>query len=193
MNNPFNPGYYTSEELSEMDFQSIGDNVMIAKNCTIIGLHNITVGDNVRIDGPTVITAHNGFLKLGSYIHIAGFCFINCAGGVEMEDFSGLSQGVKVYSGSDDYSGKTMTNPTVPESLKKVTVAPVKIKKHVIVGSETVVLPNVTIGEGVSVGALSLVRQDLDEWGIYVGVPAKRVKDRSRGLLALEAQLKEAL
>ena len=31
-----------------------------------------------------------------------------------MKDFSGISQGVKIYSNNDDYSGNFMTNPTVP-------------------------------------------------------------------------------
>ena len=44
-----------------------------------------------------------------------------------------------------------------------------------------------------AVGALSLVKNDLKAWGIYGGCPAKRIRDRSRDLLALEAQFKQAL
>jgi galactoside O-acetyltransferase len=42
------------------------------------------------------------------------------------------------------------------------------------------------IGEGVAIGALSLVRGGLEAWGIYAGVPASRMRERSRGLLQQE-------
>jgi len=51
------------------------------------------------------------------------------------------------------------------------------------------VLPGCDIGEGTTVGALSLVKASLAEWGIYAGVPARRLRDRSRDLLALEREL----
>ena len=47
------------------------------------------------------------------------------------------------------------------------------------------VFPNLIIPEGVAVGACSLVTKSLDEWGIYVGVPVKRIKDRSRCMVEL--------
>ena len=50
---------------------------------------------------------------------------------------------------------------------------------------------NAHIGEGTSVGALSLVSKPLDEWGVYFGSPAKRLKARSKKLLDMEKQLTE--
>jgi len=46
-------------------------------------------------------------------------------------------------------------------------------------------MPKVNIGEGVAVGALTLVLQDLNSWKIYKGIPATFHKDRSRELLDL--------
>ena len=106
-----------------------------------------------------------------------------------MGDFSGLSQGVRIYSGTDDYSGQALTNPTVPHQYLNVHIAPVRLGRHVIIGSGSVILPGVTIGEGSAVGALSLVTKSLDDWGIYSGVPVKRLKSRSRKLLELENDL----
>ena len=45
----------------------------------------------------------------------------------------------------------------------------VKIGKFVIVGTNTAILPDVTIGEGVAIAANSLITKDLEPWGIYVG------------------------
>ena len=71
MTNPFDPGYYTSPELRSFGFARVGENSVIARNCTIIGLENITIGDNVRIDGFTSLIAPNGRIRIGSYVHIA--------------------------------------------------------------------------------------------------------------------------
>ncbi len=187
--NPFNQGYFESEELRKFGFKSVGENVKIAKNTTIIGLNNISLGNNIRIDGNVVIAAYSGSLTLGNYIHIGGGCYLGCAGGITMGDFSGLSQGISIYSGTDDYTGKSLTNPTVPHKYLKVKLAPVVLGKHVIVGSGSVILPGVTIGEGSSVGALSLVTKSLDEWGVYFGAPAKKLKARSKDMLKLESEL----
>ena len=189
LENPFNQGYQTTEQLRKMGFKFVGENVQIAKNCTIIGLENISLGDNIRIDGGVTLACASGFLKIGSYIHIGGGCHITCAGGVELSDFSGLSQGVRIYSGSDDYSGNSLTNPTVPKKYLNVTVKPVFIGRHVIIGSGSVVLPGVKIGNGTSIGALSLVTKSLDEWGVYMGSPAKRIKARKKDLLEQEKLL----
>ena len=187
--NPFNQGYFETDELRHFGFKSVGTNVNIAKNATIIGLNNIVLGNNIRIDGGVVIAAYSGSLTLGNYIHIGGDCYLGCAGGITLDDFSGLSQGVRIYSGTDDYSGNSLTNPTVPHKYLNVKVAPVVLGRHVIVGSGSVILPGVTIGEGSAVGALSIVSKPLDEWGVYFGSPVKRLKSRSKRLLELEKAL----
>jgi acetyltransferase-like isoleucine patch superfamily enzyme len=190
MKNPFDPGYYNAHELKNVGFRAVGHNVRIAKTCTIIGLENISIGNNVRIDGYcSIIAAGQGWLTLGSYIHIGGYCLLNAGDGIQMDDFSGLSQGVRIYSRTDDYSGKYLTNPTVPEKYTGISRGAVTLCKHVIIGSGSIILPNVAIGTGSSVGALSLVSRSLDPWKVYAGCPAKKLKDRSKDLLNLESQL----
>lgn len=51
------------------------------------------------------------------------------------------------------------------------------------IGCNSVIFPNVTIGEGSVIGAMSLVKKSIEPWTINAGVPAKRIKDRSKGLL----------
>ena len=187
--NPFDQGYYKTEELREMGFKHVGENVQVSKNCTIIGLKNISFGDNIRIDDGVTLTCGSGYLKIGSHIHIGGGCHLTCAGGVELSDFSGLSQGVKIYSGSDDYSGKSMTNPTVPEKYLNLKIKPVLIGRHVIIGPNSVVLPGVTVGDGSAVGALSLVTKSLEGWGVYFGSPVKRLTSRKKDLIKQEQLL----
>jgi galactoside O-acetyltransferase len=177
----FNPGYWREDDLRGLGW-SVGRNVMVAKNCTIVG--TLEIGDNVRIDGFTTIGS--GRLTLGSNIHIGGYCFIAPGAGVTLEDFSGLSQRVSIYSTSDDYSGEALTNPTVPAEFTNVRSAPVILRRHVIVGSGSVILPGVEIGEGSAVGALALVTRSLEPWGLYGGQPARLLRRRSMALLDKE-------
>lgn len=187
--NPFNPGYYNEHDLKEAGFKSLGQNIQIAKNCTIIGIKNIEIGSNVRIDGYcTIVVTGDGWLKLSSHIHIGSYCLLSAGEGIEMADFSGLSQGVRIYSKTDDYSGEHLTNPTVPKKFTGVSGGVVNLERHVIIGSGTVILPNLCIGEGTSVGAMSLVTKSLKPWGIFFGRPVKQLKKRSKHLLDLEAE-----
>ena len=185
--NLFNSGFYTEKDLFDAGFKNIGSNILIDKNCTIIGLHNISIGSNVRIDAYTTITAsEGGDLSIGSNIHIAGYCLLAASGGIIMEDFSAISHGTKIYSASDDYSGGYLTNAVIPDKYKNVKRGLVTLKKHSLIGSSSVLLPGVVVGEGTTVGAMSLVSKNLDDWSVYAGIPAKKIKDRPRDLLRLE-------
>jgi galactoside O-acetyltransferase len=188
--NPFNPGYYYSEELRTFGFRAVGEHVAIAKNCTIVGVENISLGSHVRIDGySTLVAAGDGWLRFGSYIHVGCQCVVIAGDGVEMDDFSCISHGVKLFSRSDDYSGQHMANATVPDQYKSVQRGTVRLSRHALIGAGSVVLPGVVLGEGAAVGALSLVNKSLEAWGIYGGCPARRLKARSKAMLDLEAML----
>jgi acetyltransferase-like isoleucine patch superfamily enzyme len=113
----------------------------------------------------------------------------NVAGGepgIVLEDFAGLAYGCHVFAQSDDYTGRSLTNPTVPARFKKEFKAPIHIKRHCIVGTASLIFPGVTLGEGCSVGAMSMVTKSTQEWSVYFGVPAKRLKARKQDLLELE-------
>ncbi|NTU50382.1 MAG: acyltransferase, partial [Desulfobulbaceae bacterium] len=131
-----------------MGFKSVGENVKIAKNCTIVGLENISIGCNVQIDEQVFIAANKGFLDIGDHVHIGGSSHLQCCGGITLDDFCGLSQGVKIYSVSDDYTGKSLANTTIPQKYKKLYISEVKLGRHVLIGSGSVVLPGVKIGVG---------------------------------------------
>lgn len=176
--------YLNSRELADMNFASLGLNVLISSKASIYNAELIEIGNNSRIDDFCCIS---GKVVIGENVHIAAFS--NIAGGVEgvyMGDFAGLAYGCQVFSQSDDYSGETLTNPTIPEEFKNVMKARVRIMEHVIVGTNSIVFPGVTIATGCAIAAASLVNKDTEEWGIYAGTPARRVKERSKGLLGLE-------
>jgi len=65
----------------------------------------------------------------------------------------------------------------IPDQYKLVTSSPVIIDKHTIIGASSVILPGVHLHTGVAIGAMSLVKQSCDEFTMYAGVPAKKLKN----------------
>jgi galactoside O-acetyltransferase len=89
MKNPFNLGYYKTEELKNFGFLSIGDDVQIAKTCNIVGIENISIGNNVRIDAfTTIVSSKKEKIIIGSNIHIGAYCYLSGNYGIEIYDFS---------------------------------------------------------------------------------------------------------
>lgn len=183
--------YLSKEILKQMGFKRLGNNVKISDKASIYNADQIEIGDNSRIDDFCVLS---GKLNLARFVHIAPHCLL--AGGehgVSMDDFSGLAYYVQVFSQSDDYSGRSLTNPTVPDQFKRETKKEISIGRHVIIGAGSIVFPGVNLAEGCSVGAMTLVNKSTEPWGIYAGNPAKRIKDRKQDLLKLEAEFLEGL
>lgn len=67
------------------------------------------------------------------------------------------------------------------------------MEKHVIVGTNSVAMPGVTLKEGTAIGAMSLVLNDTESWSINVGNPVKKIKNRSKNILRLQRKFKSVL
>jgi acetyltransferase-like isoleucine patch superfamily enzyme len=177
------------DAIEKMGFACFGNNMMLSDKASYYNCKNIRLGDNIRVDDFCILSAGTGGIDIGNYIHIAVFSSLIGAGNISIADFCNISSRVAIYSSNDDYSGTSMTNPTVPPEFTNVQYADVKIGRHVIIGAGSIILPGVTLEEGVAVGALSLVKKDCKSFGIYMGVPAKRIGERKRDLLELEKKL----
>jgi acetyltransferase-like isoleucine patch superfamily enzyme len=96
-------------------------------------------------------------LRLGYKTDIGAFSYINAKNGVTIEDFVQIGSHCSIYSVStiDQKNG------------------PVTLKKSCRVGSHSVVMPGVTIGENAVVGAFSFVNADIPDNAVAFGVPAR--------------------
>lgn len=182
--------FYTEDELKDLNIASFGYNVKISKLCQIYRPEDTIIGNNIRIDDFCILS---GKIRLGNNIHLAPYTHL--AGGdvgIEMHDFSGAAFNVIITSSSDDYSGRSMTNPTIPDTYKKYKKsAKIIIKKHSIIGSGSIIMPGVTLEEGTSIGALTFVNKNTESWSIYSGNPAKKIMNRKKDLLLLEKDFLE--
>lgn len=176
--------FYSREELLAIGFRSVGDNVKLSRKTSIYSPDRIVIGNNVRIDDFCILSGH---ITMGNYIHIAASCLLFGGNdGIVLEDYTGISSRSAVYAESDDYSGECFTNPMLPMEFRKIIGGGVVIKKHAIIGTGCSIMPGVIIGEGCAIGSMSLVNKSQDDWGISVGIPCKRIKARSKGVLDLE-------
>jgi len=162
-----------------------GRRVLIKKTVRLINPEAISLGDNVMIDDFVIIHAGED-VELKGNNQIAAHSEIFGRFGVVLERYATLASRVGVYTESDDYSGGSLTNPTIPDRYKPgFHGAPVLLDEFAIVGTNSTLLPGAGLAKGTAVGGHSLVRSALDEWGIYAGVPARFIKPRSRDVLAL--------
>ena len=177
--------------MKKWNFNRMGSNIKIYDPVTFISNELITLNNNIIISEFTFINAGLG-LFIGNYIHISPFTSISGGGYCVLEDFVGLSAGVRLITGSDDYSGKALTNPTIPSNFRKINRSYVHCKKHSLLATNVIVHPGITIGEGAVAASNSVITKDLDPWSVYMGTPAKKVKERDRDkILVLEKELKD--
>jgi galactoside O-acetyltransferase len=176
-------------ELEGLGLRALGVDVLISDRCSLHGVENIAIGSHVRIDDFAVITARRP-VTIGSHCHISAHVYIGGTYGVDMADFINLSVGVKLFTSCDDFSGEHLIGVTVPERYRNCTNGPVRFERQSGAGANSVILPNVHFGEGSAAGALTLVHRSLEPWSIYLGVPMRRLKERSKRLLKLEAELR---
>lgn len=182
-------GYYAPEELLALGFGGLGEDVRISRTATLYNLGNIFIGSHVRIDNFCVIAVSAGAtLRIGSYTHISAFNFINGMGDITLADFFTTAPYVRIFSSSDDYSGEHMANTMVPRETIGTVSAPVVVEKHVLIGTGSTILQGVTLAEGTAVAAHALVTRSTEPFSLVGGVPARKLKDRSRRLLDLEQQ-----
>jgi acetyltransferase-like isoleucine patch superfamily enzyme len=95
--------------------------------------------------------------RLGYKTDIGAFTYINAKYGVVVEDF------VQIGSHCSLYSISTIDNK----------MGPILLKRNCRIGSHSVVMPNVTIGENSAIGACSFVNQDIPDNVIAAGVPVR--------------------
>ena len=121
---------------------------------------NYIKSGNLAISEWLWVVQHLENFKLGKYTDIGIFTYINAKYGVEVEDFVQIGSFSSIYTESS-IDGKT---------------GKVVLKRNSRIGSHTVILPNVTVGENSIIGAFSLVNKDIPSNVIAYGIPVKIVR-----------------
>lgn len=181
--------YYNDNELKELGLKFCGKNVSISKDARLYNPETISIDDNSRIDDFAVIS---GDVTIGKYVHIAPSSLVNGrGGGVVFEDFSGIAMFSSVISISDDYIGRGLTNPTTPQKFRKSNSGRVYLRRHCIIGANSLIMPGVDLAIGCSVGSHSFLSdKKTSPWKVYAGKPAKICGSRmKKNILQYEQEL----
>ena len=140
--------------------------IKIFDGAKIIGEENIKFGKYIIIDDFVFIYAKES-IKINDYVHIASFTSISGGGKVILEEFVSIASGCRLITGSDDFKNGGFGNPTIDNSFRNNEIGSIIIEKFSIIGANSIIFPNVTIGEGASIGAGSIVTRNIKPWAIY--------------------------
>jgi galactoside O-acetyltransferase len=183
------------DELGELGLGSVGRDVRISRHALIFAPQRIQIGDHCRVDAFAILSAGDPGIRLGRNVHVSAYAALLGRAGVEVGDFVAISVRTTILTSSGDYSGVRMGNATLPDRYREGMHASVKIRDYAAIGAGSIILAGVEIGASSSVGALSLVREDVPEFAIVAGIPARRIgtrlaqhRDVARQLLAEEAR-----
>lgn len=173
--------FYSRDELASLGLASYGDDVLISRKASIYKPEKISLGNKVRIEDFSIIT---GPIKIGSFVHLAAGAYLRACDDfpIIFEDATGIAPRVTIFTTTDDYNGPYLFGPHFPIEIKNQKKGIVHIKQFVVVGAHSVILPGVTLQEGSSIGAMSLVFRSTKPWTVYFGIPAMPIGTRDIGL-----------
>ena len=154
-----------------------GQGVQVYPFAKIIYPNNLFLDDFSIVSDFCFILASK-FIKIGKYSHLAPYSMITGGGEVYIENFVEISYGAKIISGTDDIFGEHLFTPSVPENHRDVNRSSVQIGRLCFIGANSIIYPGVTIGEGVIVNPGTIVKVNLNPWGIYDGPDAKLLGKR---------------
>ena len=120
-----------------------------------------------------VIIEHADRIRIGRNVGINCNCYINGFGGLDIGDYVLLGASITITTGSHPTKGRELPI-FFQRSVPKKTI----IEDDVWIGSNSVILPGIILKKGTVIGANSVVTKDTEEYGIYGGVPAKKIGER---------------
>lgn len=178
--------YLSRKELESIGFAEFGEEVLISDKVSIYNPSKISIGSFVRIDDFCVISAGDEGIDIGNYVHISCHATLIGQAKITIQDFVAISIKSTIVSSTSDFSGEYFPKITAFgeskdgfEDLFSVISKPVTMETHTGLGAHSLILPGVTIGKGSAIGALSVVYESVNPWGIYLGNPVRFVKKRS--------------
>lgn len=159
--------------------KACGQGVQIFPLAKIVNPEVVEIGDFSMIDDFTFINGGKG-IRIGRYVHICSFASITGGGELTIGDYAAAANGSRILTATDTYYGGKRMSSALPEDQRNVIRGKTVIEKDALIGTNTVLHPNVRIGEGAIVGSNSLVLGDIEPWSINVGSPCRKIGERPR-------------
>lgn len=163
------PGTFRRE-----DFKGLGENVIIEEQVLVFHPENITLGSNVYVGHSTILKGYfKNEMRIGDHTWIGQGSFLHSGGGILIGKAVGIGPMVKILT-----SFHKEGSPDQPVMANEIEFAPVVIEDGCDIGTGSIILPGVHIGEGVIVGAGSVVTRDIPPFSVVSGSPARVTRKR---------------
>lgn len=159
-------------------FYKCGSNFVIGLGANISSPERISIGDDVVVGESAwfsvapATSAQSAVLIIGDRTYIGRFSTIACVSSVEIESDVLISD--RVFIGDALHSFGDLTQPIKDQGV--FDAGSVKIGQGSWVGIGVSILPNVTIGKHVIVGANSVVTHSIPDFSVVAGAPAKLIR-----------------
>jgi galactoside O-acetyltransferase len=160
-----------------------GEDVYIADNVVIKNPSTSVIGSHVAIDDYFYCTPS---IKIGDYCHISSH--VSIVGGAQanfrMGNFSHLAAGARLVVLGDENLGAGLVSPVIPKIYRdRIVGGYIFVMDFVSILTNAVVSPGVTMGIGSVLAANSFAKQDIPEWEVWGGSPARFLKKRDKGVM----------
>lgn len=124
---------------------------------------------------PGVILSHTYGISFGKNCSINSGTILDGRGGIDIGDYVMIGPHVYIASSSHIYD-----DTSAPMALRGHKMKPVIIKNDVWIGANVTILGGVTVGSGVIIGSGAVVTEDVPDYYIVGGIPAKRIGSRGK-------------
>lgn len=160
-------------------FISIGKNTFIEKGAKLIPVGgwgvagHIVIGDNCYIGKGAMLIPQGGDIVIGDHSSVNPYTILFGMGGLRIGNYVRIGPRCVIVPQNHNYSKKDVVIDKQGMTSKGVVIG-----DDVWFGTGVTVLDGVTINDGCVFGGGAVVTKDTESYGVYVGVPAKKIKER---------------
>jgi acetyltransferase-like isoleucine patch superfamily enzyme len=156
----------------------VGDDVHFYPNCYVQGVGKVTVADHVEFFPGTYISTGDAksFIDIGHHTHFAPYCVLYGWGGLTIGPYCNIAAHCVFATIGHD----PVMRGDKPMAIPPYVAGPITLEEDIWLGANVTITSNVTIARGCIIGANAIVNRSTEPYGLYCGVPARRVRDRKK-------------
>jgi acetyltransferase-like isoleucine patch superfamily enzyme len=157
-------------------FARIGEGVVFEAGVLVFHPETIEIGSHVYVGHQAILKGyHSSRMVIGDGTWIGQQCFFHSGGGLTIGRDVGIGPAVRILTSAHHLDGLALDTPILHSP---VDFAPVVIEDGSDIGVGAILLPGVRIGRGSQVGAGAVVTDDVPDYAIVAGVPARPIRSR---------------
>jgi acetyltransferase-like isoleucine patch superfamily enzyme len=158
-------------------FARLGDNVVFEAGVLVFHPETIEIGSNVYVGHQTILKGyHSSRMVIGDGTWIGPQCFFHSGGGLTIGSDVGIGPAVRILTSQHRLDARDR-----PILHALVDFAPVVVEDDSDIGVGAILLPGTRIGRGAQVAAGAVVAENVPEYAIVAGVPARVLRHRPGG------------